>query len=97
MIGAVGIGKAAAFAVLRIAHLRQVAALQVVATTLEMALGRARLRYDRQQHQRCRQRDDKHSHDLAPSEGAIHDARTAQDLRSSSGNLAMFTAIRRAF
>jgi hypothetical protein len=64
VIGAVG--KAAAFAVLRIAHLRQVAALQVVATTLEMALGRARLRYDRQQHQRCRQRDDKHSHDLAP-------------------------------
>jgi hypothetical protein len=44
-----------------------------------MALGRARLRYDRQQHQRCRQRDDKHSHDLAPSEGAIHDTRTAQD------------------
>jgi hypothetical protein len=32
-----------------------------------MALGRARLRYDRQQRQRCRQRDDKHSHDLAPS------------------------------
>jgi hypothetical protein len=31
-----------------------------------MALGRARLRRDRQQHQRCRQRDDKHSHDLAP-------------------------------
>jgi hypothetical protein len=66
VIGAVGIGKAAAFAVLRIAHLRQVAALQVVATTLEMAPGRARLRYDRQQYQRCRQRDDKHSHDLAP-------------------------------
>jgi hypothetical protein len=64
VIGAVG--KAAAFAVLRIAHLRQVAALQVVATTLEMALGRARLPYNRQQHQRCRQRDDKHSHDLAP-------------------------------
>jgi hypothetical protein len=64
VIGAVG--KAAAFAVLRIAHLRQVAALQAVATTLEMALGRARLRYNRQQHQRCRQRDDKHSHDLAP-------------------------------
>jgi hypothetical protein len=65
VIGA--IGKAAAFAVLRIAHLRQVAALQVVATTLEMALGRARLQYDRQQHQSCRQRDHKHSHDLAPS------------------------------
>jgi hypothetical protein len=31
-----------------------------------MALGRTRLRYDRQQHQRCRQCDDKHSHDLAP-------------------------------
>jgi hypothetical protein len=57
---------AAAFTVLRIAHLGQAAALQVVATALEMALGRARLRRDRQQHQRCRQRDDKHSHDLAP-------------------------------
>ena len=57
---------AAAFTVLRIAHLGQAAALQVVATALEMALGRARLRRDRQQHQRCRQRDDKYSHDLAP-------------------------------
>jgi aspartate aminotransferase-like enzyme len=57
---------AAAFTVLRIAHLGQAAALQVVATALEMALGRARLRRDRQQHQRCRQQDDKHSHDLAP-------------------------------
>ena len=57
---------AAAFTVLRIAHLGQAAALQVVATALEIALGRARLRRDRQQHERCRQRDDKHSHDLAP-------------------------------
>ena len=57
---------AAAFTVPLIAHLGQAAALQVVATALEMALGRARLRRDRQLHQRCRQRDDKHSHDLAP-------------------------------
>jgi len=56
---------AAAFTVLRIAHLGQAAALQVVTTALELALGRARLRRDQQQH-RCRQRDDKHSHDLAP-------------------------------
>src|SRR5262249_20328394 len=58
---------AAAFTVLRIAHLGQAAALQVVATALEMALGRARLRRDRQQHQRCRKRDDKHSPIWLPS------------------------------
>src|SRR5215469_11484717 len=56
---------AAAFAVLRIAHLGQAAALQVVATALELALGRARLWRDRQQHQRCRQHDDKSCHDAS--------------------------------
>src|SRR5262249_49076024 len=57
---------AAAFTVLRIAHLGQAAALQVVATALEMAFARARLRRNRKKLHRGRQRDNKHSHDLVP-------------------------------
>src|SRR6516164_597161 len=74
---------AAAFTVLRIAHLGQVAALQVVAAALVMALGRARLRRVRQQHQRCRQRDDKHSHDLAPFSSNFSDDTASLTLYSA--------------
>jgi len=74
---------AAAFTVLRIAHLGQVAALQVVATALELALGRARLWRVRQQHQRCRQRDDKHSHDLAPFSSNFSDDTASLTLYSA--------------